>query len=245
MHPSSDQRPVPTVSAVIFDLDGVIVDSEIWWHQERVAWAIDLGLTWSEADSRAVMGANSRGWARIMRERLGLDPALEPSIQADIVRRMVGRYRGATPEIPGAIEAVRRIAADWPVAIASSAHRDVIDAALRSSGLGELVPIIVSSDEVEHGKPAPDVYLEAARQLGVPALSCLVVEDSINGVKAGLSAGMTVVLVPNASVPPDPAAADLASLVLERLADLDPSALSLAGAPGGETIWRLGRLQDR
>ncbi|MEO8462295.1 MAG: HAD family phosphatase, partial [Chloroflexota bacterium] len=146
MHPSSDQRPVPTVSAVIFDLDGVIVDSEIWWHQERVAWAIDLGLTWSEVDSRAVMGANSRGWARIMRERLGLNPALEPSIQADIVRRMVKRYRGATPEIPGAIEAVRRIAASWPVAIASSAHRDVIDAALRSSGLGELVPIIVSSD---------------------------------------------------------------------------------------------------
>lgn len=154
MDPSSDQWPVPTVSAVIFDLDGVIVDSEIWWHQERVAWARDQGLTWSEADSRAVMGANSRGWARIMRERMGLDPALEPSIQADIVRRMVDRYGGATPEIPGAIEAVRRIAARWPVAIASSAHREVIDAALRATGLGDVVPIVVSSDDVEHGKPA-------------------------------------------------------------------------------------------
>lgn len=245
MDPSSDQRPVPTVSAVIFDLDGVIVDSEIWWHQERAAWASDLGLTWSEADSRAVMGANSRGWARIMRERLGLDAVLEPSIEADIVRRMVERYRDATPEIPGAIDAVRRIAAGWPVAIASSAHRDVIDAALRSSGLGELVPIIVSSDEVEHGKPAPDVYLEAAKRLGIPAASCLVVEDSINGVKAGLSAGMTVVLVPNASVPPDPDAAGLATLVLERLADLEPSALSLAWAPGGETMGRFGRHQNR
>ncbi|MEO5918761.1 MAG: HAD family phosphatase [Candidatus Limnocylindrales bacterium] len=239
MDPSSDQWPVPTVSAVIFDLDGVIVDSEIWWHQERVAWARDQGLTWSEADSRAVMGANSRGWARIMRERMGLDPALEPSIQADIVRRMVDRYVGAAPDIPGAIEAVRRIAARWPVAIASSAHREVIDAALRATGLGDVVPIVVSSDDVEHGKPAPDVYLETARQLGVSAESCLVVEDSINGVRAGQAAGMTVVLVPNASVPPAPGAADLADLVLDRLADLTPP-----GRPpvrGGPSVTKADR----
>ncbi|MEO8208787.1 MAG: HAD family phosphatase [Chloroflexota bacterium] len=232
MDSSSDQRPVTTGTAVIFDLDGVIVDSEIWWHEERVAWAVGLGLSWSVEDSHAVMGANSAGWARIMRERKSLSPDMEPEIAADIVHRMVDRYRSATPEIPDAIEAVRRIAADWPVAIASSAHRAVIDAALRATGLLDVVPIIVSSDEVPHGKPSPDVYLEAARRLGVPPSACIVVEDSINGIRSGLSAGMTVVLVPNASVPPEAGADGLADLVLDRLADLDPSRIRRTLRPG-------------
>lgn len=222
-----------TVDAVIFDLDGVIVDSEIWWHEVRVAWAAAHGRTWSEEDTRAVMGANSRGWARIMRERLGLPESDEPAILDSIVHRVVARYADGAPQIPGAVDAVRRIAARWPVAIASSAHRLVIDAALAATGLGSEVRIIVSSDEVEHGKPAPDVYLEAARRLGVAPSACLVVEDSINGVRAGRSAGMTVALVPNASVPPAPGAADLASLVVDRLADLDPADLGASGPRRG------------
>lgn len=226
---SSDQRNVLTVAAVIFDLDGVIVDSEIWWHQERVAWAASRGLAWTEGDSRAVMGANSRGWARIMRDRLGLDPAEEPAIERAIVQRVVARYRGGAPEIPGAVAAVRRAAATWPVAIASSAHREVIDAALRATGLDGAIPVVVSSDEVAHGKPAPDVYLEAARGLGAEPSRCVVVEDSINGLRAGIGAGMAAVLVPNASVPPAPGADQLADVVIERLADLDPVA-ALAAA---------------
>lgn len=219
-----------SVAAVIFDLDGVIVDSEIWWHEERVAWARELGLTWTHEDSRAVMGANSRGWSRIMRERMGLNAAMEPDIEADIVGRVVGRYASGAPAIPGAIEAVRRVATRWPVAIASSAHRDVIDAALHATGLGAAIPVVVSSDDVAHGKPAPDVYLAAARALGVPAATCLVVEDSINGVRAARSAGMFVVLVPNQSVSPAPGAFELADLVLPRLDELDPSAVGISRA---------------
>ena len=210
------------IEAVIFDLDGVIVDSEIWWHEARVDWAAERGLTWSHDDSRAVMGANSRGWARIMRERMGLPESDEAAIEAAIVGRVTDRYRHGAPDIEGAVDAVRRIAAGWPVAVASSAHRDVIAAALAATGLRQVIPIVVSSDEVPHGKPAPDVYLEAARRLDQPPAACLVVEDSRNGVLAGLAAGMTVVLVPNASVPPAPGTADLAHRVLDRLAGLEP-----------------------
>ena len=219
---SSDQWRTGTVAAVIFDLDGVIVDSEIWWHQERVAWAASIGRSWSEADTRAVMGANSRGWARIMRELLDLDPAMDANIEAAIVERMVRRYDSGAPEIPGAVATVRRVARSWPVAIASSAHHDVIAAALRATDLVGLIPVVVSSDEVAHGKPAPDVYLEAARRLGVDPAGCVIVEDSLNGVLSGCAAGMVVVLVPNASLPPAPGADAAADLVLGRLADFDP-----------------------
>lgn len=241
MAASSDQRHGMRVAAVIFDLDGVIVDSEIWWHEERMAWATGLGRSWSAEDSQAVMGANSRAWARIMRERKDLPPEQDAHIEADIVERMVRRYDAGAPEIIGAVDAVRRIATSWPVAIASSAHRDVISAALRATGLEAIVPIVISSDDVDQGKPAPDVYLAAARALGVAPEECLVVEDSINGVSAGLAAGMRVVLVPNKSVPPAPGAADLATYVLGRLADLDPGAPPMASVAGGVTGARATR----
>ncbi len=132
------------------------------------------------------------------------------------------------PHIEGAAEAVLRIAARWPVAVASSAHREVIDAALRAVGLGDVLTVVVSSDEVAHGKPQPDVYLEAARRLAVEPGRCLVVEDSLNGVRAARAAGMTTVLVPNHSIPPAAGTAEIADLVLDRLTDLDPGAISVA-----------------
>lgn len=208
---------------MIFDLDGVIVDSEIWWDEVREAFAASHGRTWTPDDRAAVMGANSAAWARTMRERLGLDRS-PADIERAIVDGVVARYRTeGPPDIPGAVDAVRRIAAERAVAIASSAHREVIDAALDATALVGTFGVIVSSDEVAHGKPAPDVYLEAARRLGADPADCLVVEDSYNGVLAARAAGMTVVLVPNHSVPPAPGTTDLADLVLARLADLDPA----------------------
>lgn len=210
---------------MIFDLDGVLVDSEIWWDEVRQAFAAGHGRPWGDADRSAVMGANSPAWARTMRDRLALDVD-ERTIQDAIVAGVVDRYRRqGAPTIEGAVEAVRRIAADRPVALASSAHRDVIDAALAATGLDDVFAVVVSSDEVARGKPAPDVYLAAAERLGVAPERCLVVEDSYNGVRAARAAGMTVVLVPNASIPPAPGTDALADLVLERLADLDPAAV--------------------
>ncbi|MEO5884012.1 MAG: HAD family phosphatase [Candidatus Limnocylindrales bacterium] len=215
---------------VIFDLDGVIVDSEIWWDEVRQAFASAHGRSWDQTDQAAVMGANSRAWARTMRERLALDVSAD-DIEEAIVAGVVARYAGeGAPRIDGAVEAVRRIAASRPVALASSAHRAVIDAALAATGLTDTFSVIVSSDDVEHGKPAPDVYLAAAAQLGVDPAECLVVEDSYNGIRAAHAAGMTTVLVPNASVPPAPGTHEAADIVLAHLADLDPAAIRLRPA---------------
>jgi len=208
---------------VIFDLDGVLVDAEIWWHEVRAAWAEALGRPWTAADQRAVMGANSLGWARIMRERMDLDLPDEEIVE-QIVGPMVERYkRRGAPRIEGAEAAVRRLAAlGVPLGLASSAHPAAIDAALGALGIAGLLGAVVSSDEVAHGKPAPDVYLLAAHRLGVEPADCLVVEDSLNGVLAGRAAGMLVALVPNASVPPAAGAREAASFVLGSLAELEP-----------------------
>jgi HAD superfamily hydrolase (TIGR01509 family) len=212
-------------------MDGVIVDSEIWWDEVRSTFAAANRKTWTADDQAAVMGANSPGWARIMRERLGLEMS-EPAIERTIVDGVAERYRReGAPLIDGAIEAIRRIATTMPVAIASSSHAEVIDEALAATGLGDVFTVVVSSDEVAHGKPAPDVYLEAARRLGLAPAACLVVEDSYNGVRAGKAAGMFVVLVPNRSVPPAPGTSELADLVLDELADLAPGRIDPVG-PG-------------
>jgi HAD superfamily hydrolase (TIGR01509 family) len=206
---------------VIFDLDGVIVDSEIWWDEVRRDWARARGRSWSEADRAAVMGANSAQWARTMQRRMNVADPVD-AIEAAIVDGVVERFRAdGAPRIDGAVEAVRRVAARLPVAVASSAHRAVIDVALEATGLDDVFGVVVSSDEVHEGKPAPDVYLLAAERLGVRPGRCLVIEDSLNGVRAARAAGMTVALVPNQSVPPAPGARDEADVVIDRLADLD------------------------
>jgi HAD superfamily hydrolase (TIGR01509 family) len=215
------------IEAVIFDLDGVIVDSEIWWDEVRGAFAAAHDRTWTVDDRHAVMGANSGQWARTMRDRLGLE-VTPIAIERAIVEGVVDRYhRDGPPSIDGAVDAVRRIAARWPAALASSSHREVIDAALDATGLASVFRAIVSSDEVSHGKPEPDVFLEAARRLGADPASTLVVEDSLNGLKAGRAAGMTTVLVPNHSIPPAAGAEAYADVVIDRLADLDPAALAV------------------
>ena len=220
--------------AVIFDLDGVLVDTEIWWDEVRQAFAAANERAWTLDDRSAVMGANSRQWSATMAERLRISTAPE-EIEAAVVGGMVARYRGSsTPLITGADAAVRRLAASHPLAVASSAHADVIRAALSATGLADAFRVVVSSDEVPRGKPEPDVYLEAARRLGVSPSACLVIEDSLNGVLAGERAGMTVVLVPNESVPPAPGAEEAADVVLRDLSGLDPDAIVSVIAAGPE-----------
>src|SRR5262249_19741084 len=170
-------------------------------------------------------GGSAREGSETMRDGLGLDiPA--PEIERAVVDAMVDRYaREGAPVIDDAVGAVRRIAADRPVGLASSSHPAVIEAALETTGLRDVFHAVVSSDQVAHGKPEPDVFLEAARGLGVERASAVVVEASFNGLRAGRAAGMTTVLIPNASVPPAPGAEAYADLTLDRLADLDPDAI--------------------
>ena len=204
----------------------MLVDSEIWWDEVRQAFAAEHGRTWDQADRAAVMGANSRAWSRIMRERLDLDEP-EAEIERAIVAGVVDRYRTeGAPQIDGAVEAVRRIAATLPVAVASSAHQAVIDAALETTGLADLFEVVVSSDEVEHGKPAPDVYLEAARRLDVTPDRCAAIEDSTNGLRSAHAAGMLVVAVPNPAFPPERTGLELADVVLDSIDELRPEVVA-------------------
>jgi beta-phosphoglucomutase-like phosphatase (HAD superfamily) len=212
--------------AVLFDMDGVLVNSEPWWNAARVAFAGAHDRAWTPDDEALCMGGNSREWAAIMQTRLRLPDMTVEAIRDAVVAGVVGRYHAnPTPIIADAPAQVRRIARHRPVAIASSAHGDIIAAAVDALGLHEVMGAFVSSDEVPLGKPAPDVYLLAAMRLGVPPDRCLVVEDSVNGVRAGKAAGMTVVLVPNASDPPTDDARELADHIVGSLADLDPDSL--------------------
>jgi HAD superfamily hydrolase (TIGR01509 family) len=212
---------VSGIDAVVFDLDGVIVDSEQVWDEVRERFVRESGGTYTDAATRAMMGMSSPEWSAYLVDDLGV-PMTPAEANAEVVRRMLERYGEAPPLIPGAVDAVRRVGARWPLAIASSANRELIDVVVAAAGLGDLIRVSVSSEEVGRGKPAPDVYLEAARRLGVEAARCAAVEDSHNGIRSARAAGMRVVAVPNLHFPPDDEALAQADVVLGSIAELTP-----------------------
>ena len=167
---------------------------------------------------------SSLEWSQYMHDVIGLadSPA---AINGEVVERMATRYREELPLLPGAVEAVERIADRWPLGLASSSNRSLIDLALERAGIAGRFRVTISSEEVGRGKPAPDVYIEAVRRLGADPVSCAAVEDSHNGILAARAAGMRVVAVPNASFPPGDEALAAADVVLPSLAALVPSAI--------------------
>ena len=213
------------IAAVVFDLDGVIVDSEQVWDDVREEYVRETGGTYTAAATRDMMGMSSVEWSRYMADELGV-PGSPEEINAEIVRRMLVRYGDAPPLIDGAVETVHMAAARWPLAIASSSNPELIEVVLRAAGLRELFPVTVSSQEVARGKPAPDVYLEAADRLAVEPARCAAVEDSHNGIRAAKAAGMRVVAVPNPHFPPDEDALARADAVVRSVAELTPELLS-------------------
>ena len=209
--------------AVVFDLDGVIVDSEQVWDEVRAEYARETGGRYGPDAARAMMGMSSTEWSGYMAEALGV-PRTPEQINADVVERMLTRYGTAPPLIEGAVDVVRRVAERWPVAIASSSNVELIEVVLAATGLADVVREAVSSEQVARGKPAPDVYLEAARRLEVAPAHCAAVEDSHNGIRSAKAAGMRVFAIPNPHFPPgDDALAD-ADVVLASIAEL-PQAL--------------------
>jgi HAD superfamily hydrolase (TIGR01509 family) len=212
------------IEAVVFDLDGVIVDSEHVWDEVRQRLAEERGGRWHDQASRDMMGMSSLEWSRYMHDVIGLSEPPE-EINAEVVRRLTAVYREELPLLPGALEAVEALAARWPLGLASSSNRELIDLVLRVSGLERWFAATVSSEEVPRGKPAPDVYLEAARRLGVRAESCAAVEDSENGILSAKAAGMRVLAIPNPEYPPAEDALAAADLVLPSVADLTPDAV--------------------
>lgn len=210
------------IEAVVFDLDGVLLDSEQVWDEVREQLVKERGGRWHERAQTEMMGMSSSEWSRYMHNELGV-PAPPEEISADVVRRLEEVYRKRLPLIDGAIEAVERLAARWPLGLASSSNREVIDLVLDLSGLARFFRVTVSSEEVSRGKPAPDVYLEAARSLGVPPERCAAVEDSHNGIRSAKAAGMRVIAIPNQHYPPGEEALSLADVRLSSLAELTPS----------------------
>ena len=213
------------MEAVIFDLDGVLVDSERTWDEVRRSVVAEHGGTWKPEATRAQQGMSTPEWAQYLVDELGAN--LTPERIAEVVvERMAQRYAGGPPVIEGAVNAVLAVAAKWPTAIASSSPPILIKAFLDATGLGSLIHVAVSSEQVSAGKPAPDVYIEAAKQLGVDPAACAAVEDTTNGLLSALAAGMTVYAVPNPHFPPDETVLAETAAVIQAISAL-PAALGI------------------
>ena len=208
-------------AAIIFDLDGVLLDSEQRWNEAKEALVREAGGTWRGDAPRLMMGMSSPEWSAYLRDDLGVQRDLD-AINDDVVRRMHSSYEDGLPLLPGALETVRALAARWPLGLASSSNREIIDVFLERSGVGDLFGATVSSEQVARGKPAPDVYLETARRLDADPRACVAIEDSANGLRAAHAAGMPVIAAPNPHYPPGDDALALAAAVVDGVDDVTP-----------------------
>lgn len=211
------------MDAVIFDLDGVLLDSERMWDEVRRAVVAEHGGEWTGEATRAMQGMSTPEWAQYLVDQLGTRLSPEEAAQT-VIREMARRYESGPPVLPGAAQAARIVAEQYPSAIASSSPPVLIDAFLTATDLTGLMRSTVSSEQVSAGKPDPAVYLEAAAQLGVRAERCAAVEDSTNGLRAAVATGMTVIGVPNPHFPPDPAVLAQVTVVIDQISEL-PAAL--------------------
>ena len=215
------------IAAVVFDLDGVLINSESVWDAAWREVVARNGGSWQAGAARAMRGMSSPEWSRYLHDQLGVP--LEPEqINGLVVSALLDQYRHRLPLLPGAVLAVRRLADRWPLGLASSSNRPVIDAVLQRAGIADCFAVTISGEEVAAGKPAPDVYLTATRRLGVDAANAAAVEDSTKGLRAAAAAGMLVIASPNRDYPPEPDALALAVLVVESLDELTPDAIEPA-----------------
>ena len=220
------------IQAIIFDMDGLLVDSEPCWDAARREMAAEVGVhDWNQADHHACMGVSTREWAEYMIGRLHLDLEWEETARR-IVGKMQATYARRIPYLSGAVEAVTLAAARYPVGLASGSERSLIDIVLADAPKAGKFGAVVCTDTMPRGKPAPDVYLAAAEGLGVAAERCVCLEDSGNGILAGVAAGMKVIAVPDPRFPPKPAALARAHVVLDSLRDFNLPLLEALAAGG-------------
>ena len=215
--------------ALVFDLDGVLLDSEQRWNEAKESVARGSGGAWREDAAETMMGMSSPEWSAWMRDALGV-PLSAAAINDAVVERMAAGYAAGLPLLPGAIGAVRGLAERWPLGLASSSNREIIDAFLEIAELGDAFAVTLSSEQAGRGKPAPDVYLEAARLLGADPANCVAVEDSGNGLRAAAAAGMAVIAVPNPHYPPPADALELAAATVATPGELTPELVESVAA---------------
>jgi len=188
------------IEAVIFDMDGVLVDSEVYWDESRVDFARDRGQIWTDEYQRLAMGRSTVGWAAVMQEQLQLAESIDDII-AEMKGRVIARYERRMPTRPGAIESVHRMKQHFRVGLASGSPTEIIKAVLRITGLDQVFEVMIYGDNIPRGKPAPDIYLEALKQLGVAPEAALGIEDSANGLRSLKAAGMAAVAAPSPGYP--------------------------------------------
>jgi HAD superfamily hydrolase (TIGR01509 family) len=216
------------IEAVVFDLDGVLIDSEPVWEEVRRDLVASRGGHWAPDAQRRLMGMSTPEWARYLSQDLGV--GLSPDeVAAQVIGEMTDRYAGRLPLMPGAAGAVRAMAGRWPLGLASSSPPVLIETVLTAAGIGSLFVTTVSTEELPHGKPAPDVYLTVAERLGISPTRGVAVEDSSNGLRSAAAAGLQVVAVPHPRYPPDPDALALARVVLHDLSQLTPDLVAGLG----------------
>ena len=207
--------------AVVFDLDGVLIESEQVWDAAREDLVRERGGTWDERATTDMMGMSSKEWSSYMHDRLGV-PMTPAKINDDVVHRVAAVYAEHLPLLPHAVETVRELGERWRLSVASSSNRPIIELVLDRMGVRDRFTAVVSSEEVANGKPAPDVYLAVARELGVDPKDCAAIEDSTNGIKAAVTAGMRTIAVPNRQFRPDNDVLASAAVVVSSLADVTP-----------------------
>ena len=215
------------VQAVVFDLDGVLVDSEEQWDEVRRDLAADAGRAWPAEATRAMQGMSTAEWSAYLTDVVGL-PGRSENVAATVIDRMAARYRSRLPLVAGAVEVVQRLGSHWPLGLASSSPRQLIDAVLGSAGLAGWFQVSVSTEEVEAGKPSPAVYREVLQRLCVQPQRAIAIEDSSNGLRSAAAAGLRVIAVPNAAFPPAEDELALAGVVVHSLDEITP-----------QLIWRL------
>ena len=217
------------IETVVFDLDGVLIDSEPVWEQVRRQVVADYGGHWDADTQDRLMGMSTGEWSRYLSEDLGVRLS-SPEVADVVIDAMAARYREHLPLLPGAVEAVRRMGSRWTLGLASSSPPSLIETVLDAAALRPLFGAVMSTEEVARGKPAPDIYLEVASRLKVPPTACVAVEDSSNGLRAAAAAGFVVIAVPRPAYPPAPDALKAARLVLPSLVELTVDAVAALGA---------------
>ena len=213
-----------SIDAVVFDMDGILIDSEVLWRQVREEFAADHGMVWSAGDQESTMGCNTRMWSRIMVERLQLAERLgmdDAAIAREIKARLLVKYRAHLPERVGAVVAVRRIAAHHRVALASGSPNELASFVMQATGLDRVFLATMYGDDVVHGKPAPDIYLEVLRKIGADPARSVGIEDSGNGIRSLRAAGMAVVAAPGPEFPLSEEVLALADVRIDAMTALD------------------------
>ena len=222
-----------SIQAVVFDMDGILIDSEVLWRQVREEFAADNGMVWSAEDQASTMCCNTRMWSRIMVERLQLQERLgmdDAAIAKEIKGRLLRKYEAHRPEREGAVASVLRVAQKYKVALASGSPNELATHVMKMTGLDKVFLATMYGDDVTHGKPAPDIYLEVLKKLGVAPEHAVGIEDSGNGIRSLRAAGMGIVAAPGPEFPLTEEVLALADVRIEHMEAVTPELIEQAAA---------------